>query len=542
MTKSIGDLYSGPGSNPIAVLLPGTIFPVWDPTLGTKTGAALMSTAQIAMLTATEANKQTLHALLGLVDTVGPKPTGVAATDTANLTSFFSTDVSAGTSVLFKTGTYSINSIISVPDGIEMWGAGNHQTDGTIFKMANGANLDATIASQGWLSGSATPPVGVMTHYHNFCVDGNRTNQSSGLGHGLVTFNQGSRIIHVNAVNNGGDGICPSSGTQAGFATSSVSCNEINIFRCIARNNGGAGIHIDEFNSTAILTDGFITECITDGNSNGDYGIQSDNGAGWIIQGNHVYAVKKSGIRVDRAFGVRIVNDYIEGFGFHATPGSYYGIDMDTVGVLNGSATFITGCEIKTPITNPATGTALFGIGIQSVTGATVANANISGNILNGRTWTTATTPILIHNQSASNVFNVVESNNVITGWDVPVKIGSAVTINLASTGNTGDARLVATTFGATPTILPAAVEAAGGTWMMTLTGNCAPTITAGRDGQIATFIVIEDGTGGRTFTAPASFSGWTAITTAAGTTNVQSMKWISALSKWVAMGAGVHF
>lgn len=531
MTKTIGDLFSGPGSNPIGVLLPTAILPVWDPSLGTKTGGALVSVAQTAMLTVTEANKNTQHGTFGLVDWILPKPTNTTG-DYAALQASLNA-AGAGSRLLAPQGTYLLNTIPGVPEGCEVHGAGDSPTTGTVFKMANAANLDAVIASVGWLTASTTPPVGVQTHYFDFCVDGNRTNQSSGAGHGLVVFNQGSKVERIQAKNCLGDGIRADSGTQAGFGLS-TSCNEIKINNCTARNNGGTGIHFAEFNTTARLTDGFVRNCIVDGNSNGDYGIRIDGAAGHIVENNHVYACRKSSIRCDRAFGIRIADNYCEGYGFSTTVGTYYGIDCDTSPALDKAMITIKGNQVITPITNPATGTTLYGIGVQASSGATEICVEITGNILRGRTWTTPTTAIILHNAANTTTFNVREGNVIESTWDVPVLIGSLTGLNLVSV-STGETRWATTTFSATPTILPARVEAASGMWGMTLTGNVtAMTWTAGRDGQMATVIFTQDATGGRTVAWPASFVNPTAPTTTANAVTAQTFVYVAAISKWV--------
>lgn len=515
-------------AHPITPVVAGTVITGTDGTAG----GMLASAVRTFTLTVPEASKNTDHTSLGLVDWILPKPTN----SSGDYAAFHAAVIAApnGARYLMPQGTYSFTSTPGIPAGCEVHGSGRGATYGTVLKMANAANLDAVICDAGWQSASTTPAAGAQTSYYDFTVDGNRTNQTSGLGHGLVTFTQGAMIERVEARNTIGDGICVASGTQAGFGMTG-SCNEVKVAWCHTFNCGGAGIHFDEFNAVAKLTDGFVSKCVCDGNSNGDYGILIDGFAGHLVTGNHIYAVKKDSIRCDRAFSGTIDHNYMEGFGVHATPGSYYAINCDTVGMQDHASLIIDHNRIVTPITNPATGTALFGIGVLAASSISAANVVITGNVLRGRTWTTATTAILVHNTSGTTVTNVVEKGNIITeAWDVPITIGSALTINLTSGDNTGQDRLSATTFSATPTLLPARVEAAGG-WLMTLTGNVtAMTMTAGRDGQEAVITFVQDGTGSRTVVWPTNSSGMAAPASAASSITTQKMRWISALTKWV--------
>lgn len=482
-------------------------------------------------LTVPESTKNADHTTFGLVDWILPKPTTTSA-DAAAVQAAINAAPS-GARFLAPQGVYTFNAIVSIPASSELHGAGKNPTVGTVFKMANAANLDTVLCDAGWLSLSATPAATASTNYFDFCVDANRTNQSSGAGHGVVGFSQGSTFERLDARNTIGIGICPNSGTQAGFAMT-TSCNEIKIKWCTGFNCGEAFIRFKEFNAVAKLTDGFVTDCVYNGNSNGDYGIRVDGAAGHIITNNHIYAVKKSSIAALRNFGVRISDNYVEGFGIHATPGTYCGIDCELSGALDGAMISITGNQVIAPITNPATGTVLYGIAVQASSAVTEASAEITGNILRGRTWTTPTTAILIHNASSSSTFHVREENIVDSAWDVPILIGSLTRINLVSL-STGQARFAMTAFSATPTILPARVEAANQMWGTTLTGNITGmTMTAGRDGQLATLITKQDATGSRTVVWPTNSTGLVAPAAGANAVTAQTVKWVEALSLWV--------
>jgi len=93
---------------------------------------------------------------------------------------------------------------------------------------------------------------------------------------------------------------------------------------------------------------------------------------------------------------------------------------------------------------------------------------------------------------------------------------------------------LVAVAFSATPTF----DASAGNSFAMTLTGNVtSSTISNATSGQTITFIITQDGTGGRTFAYPANVKGESNIGTDANSVSVQSFIYTG--SSWRATGPG---
>ncbi len=73
----------------------------------------------------------------------------------------------------------------------------------------------------------------------------------------------------------------------------------------------------------------------------------------------------------------------------------------------------------------------------------------------------------------------------------------------------------------------------------MTLTGNVtSSSVTNPTPGQIATFVLSQDGTGGRTFAWPANFKGASFVSPDAGSVSVQSFAYDG--SAWRATGPGL--
>jgi hypothetical protein len=92
----------------------------------------------------------------------------------------------------------------------------------------------------------------------------------------------------------------------------------------------------------------------------------------------------------------------------------------------------------------------------------------------------------------------------------------------------------VATTFSATPVF----DASAGTSFTITLTGNVtSSSVTNPTAGETITFIITQDGTGGRTFVWPANFHGASNIGTDANNVSVQSFIYTG--SVWRATGPG---
>lgn len=71
------------------------------------------------------------------------------------------------------------------------------------------------------------------------------------------------------------------------------------------------GFYIGALNNNK-LTDGFIKNCVVKTVNDTLYGIYIGSGAGWIIDGVHVYGTNKYGLRVANSFNTNISNIYVE--------------------------------------------------------------------------------------------------------------------------------------------------------------------------------------------------------------------------------------
>lgn len=461
----------------------------------------------------------------------GPIATGVAATDTANIASFIAA-TSPGDHLIFPPGEYVISTAIQLLPDRHYSGAGAKGSSAsarTSFKAATGANLESVVASATWFSVSATPTSAGPIEVDNICFDGNRDNQASGSGHGLVTMNYQSSFIECKFANTRGDGFRLSTVTQAGNTITNT-CNEPFIVRCQFINNGGDSLRVFE-GSSAKFTDGNLLDCIFQGGGDQN-GIVIDKGSGWQVRGNHVYANPMNGIKIGDGFQTSVTGNYVEGFGFSTTVGTYMGINMSASGITSSSANIVTGNKIWAGGSTLTTGVAIRGIGVTAANNQT-AFVSITGNVLYGRTFTTTTSGIQVNANNAGATITASVSGNLSTGWDTPYAVGTTGVVNIEAAANAG-ALVPNETFGATPAI-NVGKAAVNGVWRMILTGNASPTIQDGLDGQTIVVQWQQDGTGSRTLTWPANVVGGPTITSTANVVTMVFLTYIASTDVWYA-------
>lgn len=458
-----------------------------------------------------------------------PIPTGDITADTVALQAFLDA-APTGSQLQFGPYEWVVNAVIKYPAGLRLQGTMFRVGTGTRIKMADGANLDAVLASSLWYSASATPTSAIPTHISHFHINGNKANQTSGLGHGLVMMNFQSQIEFIIAQDCRGDGIRATGETLAGNGITNTA-NEINIERCQVRSCNGNGIYIHEHDTAAKLTDGWITNCIV--SSILEAGIRIDGAAGWFLGWNHTYGTEKSGYRIQRGFRLRMIGNYAESYGDSATVGSYAGIDLFSAGMVTAGPCQISG-NIVSASDTPAVGTTLRGIAIRTLASSS-GYVSVTSNGIYGRTSATPTTGLNVTNVDGTATTYLSESGNIIIGWDIPITVSTTIGVMIVgSAGNTGQARVATTTFSATPTISPSAVAAAFGVYMMTLTNNITTlTIGNGADGQRMTLNYTQDGVGSRTIAWPANVINPPTITATAGAVTSVNLLYIGANTLW---------
>lgn len=257
---------------------------------------------------------------------------------------------------------------------------------GTIFKQANGANLDYLAASLGYTTSGAGQAMGAPVWLDGLCLDGNKANQTSGNGHGLVLANWRSTVRSCAIIQTRGHGIYLTDRNTTANNLSGLGF-ENRIESCIIDSTGGRGIYVA--NGQNLLTDGFLVN--TPVGFTGLEGIRVDSATGWRINGCHVYAVNLDGILVQAAYGTRIHDNYVEGFGSYAGTLAYSaGTTYSRYQLaLSSGATYyslVDGNVGNTPVSSPtqwqatAGGVSVYGIG--SLVGAYPRAIHIHDNVV----------------------------------------------------------------------------------------------------------------------------------------------------------------
>lgn len=498
------------------------IGPVDDLSAGV-TGATTLAAIRAGVLL-----EASVRSALRFVEKIAPAATGVAATDTANLQAFLAS-LTDGDKALFGPGEWLINAGLQYPQNVYYEGTSSRTSVGTRIKQANGANLDALMASAVWYSASATPTSATWVHWRNFVFDGNKTNQTAGLGYAFVTMNFQSTFEHLEMVSARGSGMHATSETLAGNGITNT-CNEIYINRCQFRGCDGHGFELNEHSAASLLTDGWIQNCISAGNA-GD-GFRFDAMAGWVCHNNHGYGNAKNGIAAYRMFRTRLTNNYIESFGDSTSAGTYVGINAYT-GFTNTGQSIIAFNTVHDTRTDVAANTR-GGLWIEASTGAAVRMSIIGNNIIGQAGATIATTGFRVQCQDSSGSILAQVVGNYVVAWNTDCVVNVTGTIKVAGDTTNIFQSTGALTFSATPAYSSALAALRGGLVQMTLTANVtSATMTDGVDGQEVSFVLTQDATGGRTIAWPSNFDNPPAsVTTASGVT-AGTFKFIGATSRW---------
>lgn len=310
--------------------------------------------------------------------------------------------------------TYYLASTIELPGYAALLGYGyDAPNGGTILQQVAGANLNAVIASQGWLESTNTTSVS-PGRLENLRITGQPA-QGSGAGHGIVlqTFRSLVRNCAVSGVL--GDGIRFDEKGLNGTTQIGNSAVENRVDKCAFRSCGAIGIHTSDPTAN-VFTDGFVNDCIVQ--APGSHGMLIRKAAGWKISGNHLYSLPASGIICNSAFETRITGNYVEPWGQSATAGTYRGIDFASIPLSDGgNGSVVADNDIhQTQAPGNATST-IRGIDVTAATGFT-GTITIVGNHLfcAQNTGATSYDAISLANQSATATLIAVTTGNNATG------------------------------------------------------------------------------------------------------------------------------
>ncbi|TXH12532.1 MAG: hypothetical protein E6R03_12755 [Hyphomicrobiaceae bacterium] len=356
---------------------------------------------------------------------IAPAPSGdtTGVTDRTNLAALLAA-AAIGSKIVLWAGTYYVDQSLVIPQGIVLEGTHKNYT---IVKAADGSALtNGVMYSQEYTAGDDTSDAPVLMR--DFTVDANRDNVVG--GDGIVSMNYWSTFERLLVKNCDGNGIRITA-TESDASEISNTLVESRISNCDFRSITGDAIRVqDDSNSTQTVTDGFIRDCVfqsIDGN-----GVRIDSSAGWFITGNHFYGVKRSCIRVHRAFETRITENYGEtwGTGTVADGDVYCFIDCSTGGTTGSLIIANNHCFHAGGI---QTGRTVRGVSVQVFNGST-ADVSVTGNIIRGATHTTATTGVRLFCQGATAVLNAYVSGVSPRGWNTAYSsAANGGTLNISS-------------------------------------------------------------------------------------------------------------
>jgi hypothetical protein len=238
---------------------------------------------------------------------------------------------------------------------------------GTVLRQAEGANLEAMLASDSYLDN--VPRTGSPISVRQMTLDGNDGAATTGI----ILRSWQSVVEDVQIMNMGRHGIMLSNPSANG--TLMIESTSVNgqIVGNFITHSGGHGIFVNEPDGNSMtdwnLTDNWIAR-------SGRSGIYMDNAAGWVIERNHVYGVREHAIRAHRLWGTSIADNYLEGFGETSQAGIWYGINATIQG---GKASTIANNRVFTSGSfgedNPGStyryigASVTYGHGVVSVTG-----------------------------------------------------------------------------------------------------------------------------------------------------------------------------
>ncbi|GAA2789223.1 right-handed parallel beta-helix repeat-containing protein [Nonomuraea dietziae] len=202
---------------------------------------------------------------------------------------------------------------------------------GTVIKQADGANLPALLASEGWVKNFDTSDDTLRVE--RLTIDGNRDANTGTVALMLRSWN--ARIYDIDVYGAPSDGIRISNPSKDGVMLRNTMVNSV-ISDVYIAGAVEAGLRVvDPGNSVTDWT--FQRSWI---GFSGTHAIQSDNAAGWTFSDLHLYATPKHAIDAHRCFGTSIHNNYIEDFGAESKANeTYYGIRCDLQGEANTTIT-----------------------------------------------------------------------------------------------------------------------------------------------------------------------------------------------------------
>lgn len=244
-----------------------------------------------------------------------------------------------GSAVFLPQGIYLVSATLLITGNTSLVGVGDTDS-GSIIRVKTGTALTTPVlASSSWNSNATTS--GFPVRIADIQIDGNSATSGT-AAHGIVAMNYWSSFERISISGVAGDGFQFTAHTKNGTHITNT-CNEPKISRLQIRNVGGTGIRVNDSGSPLnSCTDGFLQDCIVQ--NTGNVGINIDMGGGWLVSGNHLYAINNDGLDVSKCYATRILNNYIEGFGGTGAAINFAGIGLS---LLNGRGTVCSGNTVN---------------------------------------------------------------------------------------------------------------------------------------------------------------------------------------------------
>lgn len=271
----------------------------------------------------------------------------------------------------------------------------------TTLTMANGVNLPALVATDGYLTN--TSYTGEPVTIRDLTLDGNRGANPS-AGSTLVIRSWLTTVENLTVQNSTGNGILVTNTSRGGTTISNSQVNGT-IRNVFVTSSGANGIYIED--SGGGVTDWNLLEnWIAD---SGQSGIKTQNAAGWVIERNHVYGNGAAGIHANRLFATSISDNYIEDF---VTDGISVTVQGDAASAIAGNKLF----QFK------GTGTTFLAVNqVNYGSGQLV----VTGNTVRGKGTGTG-----LSYQRGSYPLTVTSSGNNVSGVTTARLVGSGVVVN----------------------------------------------------------------------------------------------------------------
>jgi len=293
------------------------------------------------------------------------------------------------------------------------------QSLATIIKQADGANLEALLASDVYLDN--TDYTGAPISLSQLTLDGNRAMNDAALTTGIILRSWLSTVEDLQITEMNGDGIMLTNKSQNGteLNTSQVNGKIIGNFITGCSRHGVFVEDTQNSVSDWSLTDNWIAD-------SGKDGIHLDNAAGWIINNNHIYGVAENAIYAHRLFGTTISNNYIEDFGNTEQESDWSGINATIQG--EAASTISSNRIFNFPLNDGNNNTSSKYQYLSLFANYGTALISMTGNTIRGAAYDNETG---FHFSTAENAFLKVNlSGNSIEDVFLEMDVGDRVTVN----------------------------------------------------------------------------------------------------------------